>query len=122
MKEQPTTIEPRETPVRMWRLKSEVMVPNEMLNQDANGFIHVPYKKYCSLTKKFIFDTKHGLYTYIPEAKRRPQICISEVKCGSHTHISEFRCGSQIRIFEDKRGSQTRISAKNNLASKAHGL
>lgn len=74
MKEKPTTIGPRETPVRMWRLKSEMMIPNKKVDQGADGFIYSSYKKCYSPSRKFFYNSKCRSYIHIPEAKHGPKL------------------------------------------------
>lgn len=93
MKEKLTTAEqPREAPVRVWRPKSEVVVPNKNLDQDADRFICVSYKKRHSPTK-YIYDFNWGVYIYVSQIKRRPQVCVIEAKRRPHGHVSEDKLG-----------------------------
>lgn len=132
MKEKPTTIEIHETPVRVWRPKSKVTVPNKKINQDTEGLIRIAFKK-CRSPIKFIFDAKCWSYICIPQAKHGPQTRISETKCGpqshifeakrgSHTHISKPRCWYPIHVSTEKCKFQSPVSTKNNLAFEAHRL
>lgn len=92
MNEKLTIVEQtRETSIHVWRLKSDVTVPNKKLNQDANKFIRISYKK-CRSPTKSIFDSKLRPYIHIIQIKRRSQGHIFEAKCcPAYLHFRDNR-------------------------------